>query len=396
MARTKIAIVHPRLGFGGSESVALWAVEALKDRAEVSLITGGKVDLARLNEYYGTDIRPDEISILRAPMPWGLRGTTKFSGLRWRFTDRFCKRIAPEFDLVINTYGPCDFGVPAVQCIADFSFVEEWRNRLNPALENHRRWWYGDSPVRKAYLGLCNLISAPASEAWKGNLTLANSHWTAALLKEQFGIESRVVYPPVAGSFPPVEWGERENGFVCVGRVVPEKRMDAVVRILDKVRQAGHDVHLHILGGLDDSTLGVTLLRMAVQRGWIRLEGRTFGQRKIDLMAGHRFGINARENEPFGIAPAELVKAGAITFVPASGGQAEIVNHPMLTFENEDAAAQKICTVLSSAALQENLRQHLAKQARKFSAESFEAGIREVVFHLLDRNWKKPASSVTG
>ncbi len=137
-----------------------------------------------------------------------------------------------------------------------FIYAEEWRNRLHPELENHRRWWYGDSPVRKAYLGLCNLISAPASEAWKTNLTLANSGWTAALLKEQFGVESRVVYPPVAGSFPPVEWEQQENGFVCVGRVVPEKRMDAVIRILEKVREAGHDVHLHILGGLDDSHFG--------------------------------------------------------------------------------------------------------------------------------------------
>ncbi len=96
MNRSRVAIVHPRMAFGGSESVALWAVEALKGRADVSLITGGEVDLARLNEYYGTDIRPGEISILRAPMPPGLGNTAKFAGLRWRFVDRYCKRIAPR------------------------------------------------------------------------------------------------------------------------------------------------------------------------------------------------------------------------------------------------------------------------------------------------------------
>jgi glycosyltransferase involved in cell wall biosynthesis len=385
MARTKIAVVHPRLGFGGSESVALWAVDALKDRAEVSLITGGEVDLARLNEYYGTSIRPEELSILRAPMPPGLRDTEKFSGLRWRFTDRFCRRIAPEFDLLINTYGPCDFGVPAVQCIADFSFADEWRNRLNPALENHRRWWYGDSPVRKAYLGLCSLISTPASDSWKCNLTLANSSWTAELLKEQFGVESRVVYPPVAGSFPPVEWAERENGFVCVGRVVPEKRMDAVIRILEKVREAGHGVHLHILGSVDDSEFGRKIRQLAEQRReWVYLEGRVAGPKKDAMIAAHRFGINGRELEPFGIAPAEMVKAGCITFVPASGGQTEIVDHPLLAFDDEDDAARKICTVLASEALQQNLRQHLSQQAGKFSAENFMTGIRQSVFEFLN------------
>ena len=89
-----------------------------------------------------------------------------------------------------------------------------------------------------------------------------------------------MLYPPVAAEFPAVPWEQKENGFVCVGRVVPEKRMDAAVRILEKVREAGHDVHLHILGSLDDSPFGVTLLRMALQRRWIRLEGRTFGQEK--------------------------------------------------------------------------------------------------------------------
>lgn len=63
--------------------------------------------------------------------------------------------------------------------------------------------------------------------------------------------------------------------------MVPEKRMDAVVRILEKVREAGHDVHLHILGGLDDSSFGARLQELAAWRPWVKLEGRTFGQKKI-------------------------------------------------------------------------------------------------------------------
>jgi 2-polyprenyl-6-methoxyphenol hydroxylase-like FAD-dependent oxidoreductase len=114
-------------------------------------------------------------------------------------------------------------------------------------------------------------------------------------------------------------------------------------------------------------------------------EGRTFGPKKRGLIAGHRFGINACENEAFGIAPAELVKAGAITFVPASGGQTEIVDHPMLTFENEADAVQKICTVLASATLQESLRRHLAQQALKFSVRNFQAGLRRVIKQIMAR-----------
>jgi hypothetical protein len=72
-------------------------------------------------------------------------------------------------------------------------------------------------------------------------------------------------------------------------------------------------------------------------------------------------------------------------FFPASGGQTEIVNHPVLTFESEDDAAQKICAVLASVALQENLRQHLAEQAAEFSVEKFQARVREVTYELMAR-----------
>ena len=156
----------------------------------------------------------------------------------------------------------------------------------------------------------CMGLAAGDGEAWKRNLTVANSDWSARLLRLGFGIEARTVYPPVSTEFPAIPWEQRQNGFVCIGRVMPEKRMDAVIRILEKVREAGHDIHLHILGALDDSPFGKKLQALAARRAWVALEGRTFGRKKRDLMAGHRFGINGRENEPFGIAPAELVKAG--------------------------------------------------------------------------------------
>ena len=81
MKRAKVAIVHPQLGFGGSEAAALWAIETLKQDYSVTLITSGNVDLGRLNDYYGTSLQPSEFSILKVPLPPGLYRTAKFSGL---------------------------------------------------------------------------------------------------------------------------------------------------------------------------------------------------------------------------------------------------------------------------------------------------------------------------
>ncbi|HVB33510.1 MAG TPA: glycosyltransferase family 4 protein [Patescibacteria group bacterium] len=384
MVGSKIAVTHPRLGFGGSESLALWAVEALKNDHDVSLITGGPVDLRCLNEYYGTAIQDDEVRIVRAPLPLKLWRTAKLAGLRGAVFQRYCRRIAPQFDLLINTYGLCDFPVPAIQCIADFSFVREWRDALHPELAGYRRWWYGDSPLRRTYLNFCDATSRPSPEGWKRNLTLANSHWTAGLLKEKFGIASQVVYPPVSGNFLEIPWERRENGFLSIGRVVPEKRLDAAIEILSRVRRRGADVHLHVLGGVDDSPFGRKIKCLAARnRGWVFLEGWVSGPKKMAMLATHRFGIHARTHEPFGIAPAEMIKAGCIPFVPNGGGQTEIIDHPALTFENEQEAVRKIETVLSSPEAQKSLACHLSIQARKFSTENFMAAIRKAAEEFL-------------
>jgi glycosyltransferase involved in cell wall biosynthesis len=351
----------------------------------VTLITGGKVDLEQLNAYYGTDHRPGEFAVREVRMPLGLHRSAKFAGLRGALFTRECRRLARRFDVITWHYNPCDLGVPLIQFVADFSFAPGLQRALDPSIGSDRRWWYGRSILRRAYLGLCNHLAHQQEENWKHNVTVANSRWTASLLEREFGIVAhRVQFPPVPGEFPVVPWNEREEGFVCIGRVVPEKRMDAVIRILEQVRKSGHHVHLHILGALDDSPFGRKLKELAARHHeWVFLEGRTVGEKKRQLIARHRFGINARENEPFGVAPAEMVKGGSITFIANGGGHTEIVGHPLLTFKNEDDAVVTIQAVLSSVVLQETLREHLAVQAQELSAEKFMCTVRELVLEFM-------------
>jgi glycosyltransferase involved in cell wall biosynthesis len=358
----------------------LWTIEALKRDYDVTLISGGDADLARLNAYYGTTLAPRDFSILRAPLPWGLRNTAKFAGLKSSFFQRYVRRKAAEFDLLINCYGPLDCGRPGIQMIADFSFVEEWRFSLHPGLRTWKRWWYGRSPIRQAYLALCAGVYRPSPDGWKRNLTLANSAWTAGLLRSKLGVESQILYPPVECDFPQVPFEDRDNGFVCLGRVVPEKKVDAIIEILSRVRQRGQGVHLHVLGGLDDSPYGVRVKRLAGQnRDWVTLEGWAVGERKKHLLASHRYGIHALENESFGIAVGEMVNAGCMVFVPSGGGQVEIVDHPALIYKDEGDAVEKIVAVLTSRSQQEALRHHRRQNADKFSPERFQAQIRQAV-----------------
>jgi glycosyltransferase involved in cell wall biosynthesis len=379
--RARVAVMHPQLRHGGSETGALWTTEALKRDYDVSLITGGPVDLARLNQYYGTNLGAGEVTIHEVRMPLGLERSSKFAGLRGALFARACRGLALRFDVATWHYNPCDLGVPVIQFVADFSFAPELQRAIHPAITTTRRWWYGDSALRRAYLGLCHRLDPACAENWRRNITVANSNWTAGVLEREFGLVARrVLFPPVAGGFPAVPWDERENGFVCVGRVVPEKRMDAVIGIVRQVRQRGFDVHLHILGHLDESPFAKKVQALALrQRDWVFLEGHVVGQAKRELMAQHKFGINGCEGEAFGIAVAELVKAGCITFVPNGGGQTEIVDHASLTFGNQDEGVQKIVCALQSRALQEALRTHLRKRSGELSTERFQETIRGLV-----------------
>jgi len=118
-------------------------------------------------------------------------------------------------------------------------------------------------------------------------------------------------------------------------------------------------------------------------REWVFMEEGIDSQAKSQMMAGHKYGLSGRENEPFGIAVAELAKAGCIVFVPNAGGQVEIVNHPALIYESDDEAVRKIEAVLADSTLATILRTHLVEGSNRFSVDSFRRGIRKIVIEFL-------------
>ena len=116
----------------------MWAIEALKADFNISLITGGAVNLDGLNQFYGTRVNQREISIRQAPISVLLHRIKGADALRGTFYQRYCRKIAQEFDILISTYNLCDFGVPAIQCIADFSWDEEIRKSFDPPPQGAR------------------------------------------------------------------------------------------------------------------------------------------------------------------------------------------------------------------------------------------------------------------
>ncbi len=380
--RPKVVIGHPKLGYGGSESTVMWLIEALKQQYEVTVVTTGGWDLPTLNGYYGTQVSEGEVKVRIAPIPFLAHGMSA-AALRGSCFQRFAREIAGEYDVRISAYNPTDWGMPAVHFIADFSWHPEIRERLHPPTPG---LLYRDSILRRAYLGIAAGYGRPSGRnVLRDDLIIANSQWSAALVERSCGVACPpVVYPPVWTEFPKVPWEEKEQAFVMIGRIAPEKQIKRAIEILEALRRRGHAIRLHLCGQIEDDLYGQRITQLCRSRAdWVVPEGRVSGARKAQILSHCRFGIQSCAAEAFGISVAEMVKAGAIVFAPNDGGQEEILQHPDLVFSNDDEAVDKILAVLEGPSLQSAMRAHLKGQAQRFSAESFMRDAQACVAEVL-------------
>lgn len=386
-AITGVLIAHPCLLYGGSEFRALWSVEALRGSCRMGVATGCPIDFAKLNGHCGTSLGAYDIEILRSPQ-WLRKAVGHTDALRGALFARFLRRVAARFDICISAYNRMDFGRPAIQLFADFSFDDSLRRSYHPIPVGVRGWFHRSGMARASYLSVTRAIAGASDYNGADDWLIANSAWTAELLRSRLGLPvNRVIFPPVVGTAPPVPWVQREAGFVVVGRVSHEKRIDRMIDVLGRVRAAGHDVHLHIVGAIGDDGYGRAIRdQIALNGSWCFAEGYMVGAEKMAFLAQHRFAIHGCTGEAFGISVAEYVKAGCIPFVPEEGGPKEIVECDELIYREEDEAVAKITRLLENPERQHALHADLVQRANRFSVERFMAEFRLLIADWLRRD----------
>ena len=365
---------------GGANGVAAWIIEALKEEHAVSILTWTPVELAPINRYYGTSLRASELTayvihpILRTVINClpGPIGKLKTSLLL-----RVCKRIKDNYDVILTANNEADLGCKGIQYV---HFPRFYPPRPTADL----RWYHFSSALINAYYRLCMRISGFSFERMKQNLTLVNSDWTGAKVRECHGIATTTLYPPIPGVFPEIPWEDRENSFVCIGRIAPEKELEKMIDALAAVRSQGWKIHLHIVGEPENRRYYERILQGAQENAsWIILEGDVSREELVRLVSMHRYGIHGMVEEHFGIAVAELVRGGCLVFVPRGGGQVEILEgDERLLYGTAEEAAEKIIRVMSDPDLQRVLRTQLASKEELFSTEQFTLRIQEIVRHF--------------
>ncbi|MFW5900809.1 MAG: glycosyltransferase, partial [Halodesulfurarchaeum sp.] len=228
---------------------------------------------------------------------------------------------------------------------------------------------------------LWSWIAGPDREELQNAALLANSAWTADSVETIYEVRPDVLHPPVGPVDEGLSWEQRENGILIVGRLAPDKRVLEGIFIVDQLRDRGHPVHLHIVGSAPRQyrPYSSRIASVADQRAYVTLERDVSRERLEALLGTHRYGLNLKWDEHFGMSVAEYVKAGMIAFAPDGGGQREILDgRSDRLFESIPAAVDRI-----EASLERDDRPSLPRD--RFDRDRFKSSIRAHANRLLDR-----------
>jgi hypothetical protein len=378
----RVLVVHPDMNAsGGRNVVAAYTVEALKGGNEVTVLSWAPADLGALNSFYGTSLKSSELETRSAPL--SLRVFAQLfpylTSFKYALLLRMCKKMRGEYDVMISLNNESDFGQRGIQYVHDPPYwlsATQGRPRFSLELLSPRNIWSMFKGRQRPWM----LVAGFSYDRMRSNLTLVNSRWTGGKVENLYGMRCLTVYPPVPGPFPDSPWEGRENGFVCIGRIAPWKRIEKLIEIIEAVRSQIRDVHLHIIGTTEDRIYRMKLLRLAQGSTWLHLSENVSRKELVRLVSRHRYGIHGMVNEPFGIAVAEMLHGGCIVFVPRNGGPKEIVGgDERLLYETNEEAVRKILRVMKNRDEQRSILRHLRSRKALYSTESFVKRIREIV-----------------
>ncbi|WP_119821167.1 glycosyltransferase [Halalkaliarchaeum desulfuricum] len=375
----RVAVVHNTLDFrGGADAVALSVCDALdadhRGSHDVDLFTIAETDPGELAPRFGLDV---DVPV-REP-PWADRLAHAFGtatpwigpqmAARSALVSQFFRRHADDYDLAVSTTNELSLPIPSVQYV---HFPQFHLDRLPDRFDA--------TPGRLDWLW--SRLGAPTPGEIPEDVTLvANSAWTADAVEAVYGRSATIVYPPVRQVPDPIPWDERELGAVVVGRIAPDRRTLEAVDVVDRVRDRGHDLHLHVVGTAPRAYRQYVdrVRRAARNRSYVHVETDVPRDRLETLLRAHRYGLNVRPDESFGIGVAEFLAAGMIAFAPDAGGQREVLDGQSdRLFESRGEAVELLSTAIESGDRPEIPRD-------RFGPERFRTETRTLVADSLNR-----------
>ncbi len=392
----EIAVLHNTFDFrGGADAVCLHACAALAPDHEVTVFTISETSPTALASQFDVNV---DVAVRSPPAATAIaRGLSTASPVigtqlaaRSAALARYARPRLGEFDLAVSTTNELALPIPSVQYV----HVPQFYRRAISGVRGGRLNWLwsalaapprrdsgSDASTSPRYSSESGAVTTDRERRDRAETTrLANSTWTADRVAAIYGRRPDVLYPPV-DPIPGEPWEQREDGVVFVGRLAPDKRVLAAIDVVGRVRDRGFDVHLHVVGTVSRAHRHYAdqVAAVAGQRSYVHLERDVTRERLEQLLGRHKFGLNTKLAEHFGMAVAEYVAAGMIAFAPNSGGQRDVLQgRSDRLFESIPEAA----TLLADAMDGDDRPD---QQRDRFASDRFGRAFREYVSIGLDR-----------
>jgi glycosyltransferase involved in cell wall biosynthesis len=357
LSKMRIAIVHPWfITEGGGERV----IDAIADVCPTADLFTLILDRSTLSP--SLRHRNIQASFLSS-IPMGGRFYQHLMPLYHLATTSF---DLSGYDLVISSGGPATKGVIVGQgarhihyCHSPVRFLWDqfpaWQKRL-PA------------PLRPVFT-----LNAHHNREWDFNSAqrvdefIANSNFVAQRIRTYYRRPSTIIYPPVDTSRGYVA-RERDDYFICVARLVPNKRIDLLIEACNSLR-----INLVIVGaGPERKSLE------AAAGDTIRFLGRVGDTELSCLYAQARAFLFAAE-EDFGIALVEAQSYGLPVIAYGGGGALEtVIDASLHPYEAptgvlyEEQTVECVCQAIDQFVA---LESHFDRQAIQNHARGFDTSI---------------------
>lgn len=358
-----ILVIHPSLNErGGSERVALSIIESIKEKGyKVALGTFEKTNWADIKNFFGDVHKPDiEFTHPR------IFGTSAYGELL-NF-HLLLSHIPHRYrTVIVSTTSPWFYCPPAEKSIIYF----------NCSPVNYK---YG---LKRAYLSFYNLIQSKFIKKAKNKIILTNSLFSSEALKSVYSLESEVIYPPVNVEIfhsPP----KKEDLVVSVGRFVPSKRYEVLIKAFSKV----NDGKCLIIGSAKDRSSSKYLKKLK----------KLLNDRKLNhkvklivncprsmlqsILSKAKIYVHCAPSEYFGISIVEAMACGCVPIVHQSGGPyTDIIKYGKYGFSFEETyeLASNLNLLLNDKRLCEKFREKAIKRSKIFNARKFKKKIIEIV-----------------
>jgi len=241
--------------------------------------------------------------------------------------------------------------------------------------------------LKLAYYGLFALLYGVVGRC--AHTAMCNSSWTAAHIRDIWGVASAVLFPPCnTDKLQGMPLAGRERLVVSLGQFRPEKNHALQVRgmaeLIKKGEASGKAARMAIVGSCrnSDDEARVAALRALIQelglQGCVEVRVNLKWEELEGLLGRAMIGVHTMVNEHFGINVVEFMASGVIPVAHKSGGPKEdIVDEGVGGFLAQDAEEYATCmSKIFEMREGDRLRMQEAarERAKAFSDESFKKG----------------------